>query len=93
MISIFVLHQNYSEYRKPLVSNIDLNQSAKYQYYFQYSATGDEKILKCLKSSSIFQQNFMFSDFILVTERRLDNPNDEYTGMMLMTMTSLAYVY
>jgi hypothetical protein len=61
--------------------------------FFQYSATGDEKILKCLKSSSIFQQNFMFSDFILVTERPLDNPKDEYTGMMLMTMTSLAYVY
>jgi len=60
MISVCVLHQNYSEYRKPLVSNIELNQSAKYQYYFQYSATDDEKILKCLKSSGIYQQNFIY---------------------------------
>jgi len=60
MISICVLHQNYSEYRKPLVSNIKLNQSAKYQYYFQYNTTDDEKILQCLKSSGIFQQNFIY---------------------------------
>ena len=49
MISICVLHQDYSEYRKPLASNIELNQSAKYQYYFQYSDTDDEDNLKSLK--------------------------------------------
>ena len=59
MIGISVLHQNYSECRKPLVSNIELNRSAKY-HYFQYSATDDEKIRKCLKSSCIFQQNFIY---------------------------------
>jgi len=35
----------------------------------------------------------MFVDFILVTERPLDNPKDEYTGMTLLTMSRLAYVY
>jgi len=35
----------------------------------------------------------MCTDFILVTEQSLDNPKDEYTGMTLLTMTSLAYVY
>ena len=43
MISICVPHQNYYEYRKPLASNIELNQPVKCQYYFQYSATDDEK--------------------------------------------------
>jgi hypothetical protein len=35
----------------------------------------------------------MYADFILVTERPLDNPKYEYTGTTLLTMTSLAYVY
>jgi hypothetical protein len=30
MITICVLHQNYSEYRKPHVSKTELNHSAKY---------------------------------------------------------------